>query len=92
MGQVFAELKTQPAVFAAYNTLYELAQLRPHRTVAFVGFDGLRATDAAMMVPRPRHWPYPREPPFPPGRPASRRPTSDLPPLQRTRRALSVTA
>lgn len=53
MGQVFAELKTQPAVFAAYNTLYELAQLRPHRTVAFVGFDGLRATDAAMMVPPP---------------------------------------
>lgn len=53
MGQVFAELKNNPAVFAAYNTLYELSQLRPHRTVAFVGFDGLRAADAAMMAPSP---------------------------------------
>ncbi|MBL9004670.1 MAG: SPFH/Band 7/PHB domain protein [Myxococcales bacterium] len=51
MGEVFSELKQNAAVFAAYNTLYELSQLRPHRTVAFVGFDGLRATDAAMMSP-----------------------------------------
>lgn len=51
MGEVFAELKRTPRLFAAYNTLYELSQLRPHRTVAFVGFDGLRATDAAMMSP-----------------------------------------
>ena len=51
MGEVFSELKQDPTVFAAYNTLYELSQLRPHRTVAFVGFDGLRAADAAMMSP-----------------------------------------
>jgi regulator of protease activity HflC (stomatin/prohibitin superfamily) len=53
MGQVFSELKGNEPVFAAYNTLYELSQLRPHRTVAFVGFDGLRAADAAMMAPSP---------------------------------------
>lgn len=51
MSQVFSELKQDAKVFAAYNTLYELSQLRPHRTVAFVGFDGLRAADAAMMSP-----------------------------------------
>lgn len=51
MGEAFATMKANPKVFVAYNDLYELAQLRPHRTVAFVGFDGLRAADAAMMVP-----------------------------------------
>lgn len=53
MGQVFSQIKSNDAVFSAYNTLYELSQLRPHRTVAFVGFEGLRAADAAMMAPSP---------------------------------------
>ncbi|CAN5777429.1 hypothetical protein BH09MYX1_BH09MYX1_42640 [soil metagenome] len=51
MGHVFTSMKTSAKVCAAYNELYELAQLRPHRTIAFVGFDGMRAADAAMMVP-----------------------------------------
>ncbi len=29
--------------------LYALAQLRPHRTIVFTGFDALRAEDAAMV-------------------------------------------
>ena len=44
-------LKADPAVFDAYNELYGLSLVRPHRTVAFRGFaDGeLRAGDAAMI-------------------------------------------
>lgn len=54
VGRAFAELKKRPSIFAAYNELYDLSQLRPHRTVTFRGFsDGeLRAVDAAMIVPQ----------------------------------------
>lgn len=53
VGQALAEVKRRPAVFAAYNELYDLSLVRPHRTVTFRGFEGseLRAADAAMMVP-----------------------------------------
>lgn len=51
MGDAFSVMSQRPQVFSAYNQLYELAQLRPHRTVAFLGFDALRAADAAMMSP-----------------------------------------
>lgn len=50
VGRAFATLKPQPRVLEAYNELYALAQLRPHRTVAFRGFNGqLRPLDAAML-------------------------------------------
>ena len=54
VGRALTELKKVPRVYAAYNELYELSLVRPHRTTAFLGFDGLRAEDAAMMtVPVP---------------------------------------
>lgn len=51
VGRAFATLKADAAVFDAYNELYGLSLVRPHRTVAFRGFaDGeLRASDAAMI-------------------------------------------
>lgn len=51
VGRALQKLKARPAVFDAYNALYELAQIRGARTVAFRGFDGkdLRALDAAML-------------------------------------------
>lgn len=51
VGRALAELKRQPALFQAYNELYELSLIRPHRTVAFRGFDNgeVRAADAAMI-------------------------------------------
>lgn len=50
VGRAFAAMRARPGVFAAYNALYDLSTLRPHRTVAFRGFDGeLRAVDATMM-------------------------------------------
>ncbi|MBX3224483.1 MAG: SPFH/Band 7/PHB domain protein, partial [Labilithrix sp.] len=51
VGRALAELKARPEVFAAYNELYELSLVRPHRTVSFRGFaDGeLRAAEAAMV-------------------------------------------
>lgn len=53
VGDALADVKRRPPVFHAYNELYELSLLRPHRTVTFRGFeDGeLRPADAAMMVP-----------------------------------------
>ena len=53
VGRALAEIKKKPAVFNAYNELYGLSLVRPHRTVTFRGFaDGeLRAADAAMIVP-----------------------------------------
>lgn len=53
IGRALAEMKKTPATFEAYNELYELSLVRPHRTVTFRGFDSdeLRATDAAMIVP-----------------------------------------
>lgn len=53
VGRALNELKQHPEVYAAYNELYELSVLKPHRTTAFVGFDVLRAEDAAMMLPPP---------------------------------------
>lgn len=51
VGRALHGLKARPAVFAAYNELYELSLVRPHRTVSFRGFASgeLRATDAAMV-------------------------------------------
>lgn len=51
VGRSLARLGDRPAVRQAYRQLYELSQVRPHRTVAFAGFgpEELRATDAAMM-------------------------------------------
>lgn len=51
LGRAFAAWKDKPSVLAAYNSLHALAQLRPHRTVAFQGFgEGeLRTVDAAMF-------------------------------------------
>lgn len=53
VGRALQEVKARPRVFAAYEELYELSLVRPHRTVTFRGFDDgeLRAADAAMMVP-----------------------------------------
>lgn len=53
VGRAFEALKKQPAVLDAYNQIYALSTLRPHRTVAFRGFDrdGLRSVDAAMLAP-----------------------------------------
>lgn len=63
VGRALAELKKNPSVFAAYNQLYELSLLKPHRTTAFVGFEGLRGEDAAMMVPAATDAPARRDPP-----------------------------
>ncbi|AKV01675.1 Putative stomatin/prohibitin-family membrane protease [Labilithrix luteola] len=53
IGRALVDIKKSPRVFDAYNTLYELSLLRPHRTVTFRGFspEELRAVDAAMLVP-----------------------------------------
>lgn len=54
VGRAFSEVKKKPAIFEAYNALYDLSLMRPHRTVTFRGFgaDELRAVDAAMAVPQ----------------------------------------
>lgn len=53
IGRALGSLKRKPAIFHAYNELYDLSLVRPHRTVTFRGFaEGeLRAADAAMIVP-----------------------------------------
>ena len=53
IGRALSDVKKKPGVFKAYNELYGLSLVRPHRTVTFRGFtDGeLSATDAAMVVP-----------------------------------------
>jgi len=50
IGRAFDKLRENPEVFHAYNALYELSVLRPHRVVAFSGFGGaeLRPVDALM--------------------------------------------
>lgn len=52
VGRALRVLGDRPRVLAAYNALYGLSVLRPHRTVAFAGFGGteLRAIDAAMLT------------------------------------------
>lgn len=53
VGRALDAVRAEPAVLAAYNELYELSLVRPHRTIAFVGFEGehLRPVDAAMLSP-----------------------------------------
>jgi hypothetical protein len=53
IGRAFAKLRANPEVFRAYNELYSLSVLRPHRTVAFSGFAPmeLRSIDALMAAP-----------------------------------------
>jgi regulator of protease activity HflC (stomatin/prohibitin superfamily) len=51
VGRALADLRRDPPVHAAYQALYALSVLRPHRTIAFRGWQGLRAADAAMLVP-----------------------------------------
>lgn len=53
VGRALAALRGQPEVLAAYQELYSLSLLRPHRTVAFRGFEAeaMRAVDAAMLSP-----------------------------------------
>lgn len=53
VGRALERARAVPAVLDAYNTLYALSLLRPHRTVVFRGFDGeaVRAVDAAMLAP-----------------------------------------
>jgi regulator of protease activity HflC (stomatin/prohibitin superfamily) len=51
VGRALADISSKPALFDAYNELYELSLVRPHRTVAFRGFANgeIRAADAAMV-------------------------------------------
>lgn len=51
VGRALEELRATPEVYAAYNELYALSLMHPHRTVAFRGFGDaeVRAADAAMM-------------------------------------------
>lgn len=50
VGRALKRLNANPSVFAAYNELYDLSQVRGNRTVAFRGFDELRAIDSAMIA------------------------------------------
>ena len=52
IGEALAEIARNSAVFTAYNALYELGHIRPHRTVVFNGFSTgeLSAAESAMMV------------------------------------------
>jgi len=50
IGRAIARLQKQPEVFEAYEELHRLSLLRPHRTIAFRGFEqSVRAIDAAML-------------------------------------------
>ncbi|MFO0650915.1 MAG: SPFH domain-containing protein [Polyangiales bacterium] len=53
VGRALDAVRADPAVLDAYNELYALSLVRPHRTIAFKGFEGeaLRAVDAAMLAP-----------------------------------------
>ena len=53
VGRALGALRESPEVLAAYQELYALSLLRPHRTIAFRGFEGeaMRAVDAAMLAP-----------------------------------------
>jgi regulator of protease activity HflC (stomatin/prohibitin superfamily) len=54
IGRAMQALGQRPRTLEAYNRLYALNQVRPHRTVAFRGFgDELRSAEAAMIVPPP---------------------------------------
>lgn len=51
VGRAYGKLRATPKVLSAYEELYRLAQLRPHRVLAFHGFapGELRPSDAAML-------------------------------------------
>ncbi len=51
VGRAMSAMGKTPAVLDAYNELYRLSVLRPHRSTAFIGFgEGeIRAIDAAMI-------------------------------------------
>lgn len=52
VSRAYQKMGATSAVRAAYDELYRLSQLRPHRTMAFVGFGtDLRPVDA-MMIPQ----------------------------------------
>jgi len=53
VGRAFSAMKSKPRVLEAYNVLFGLSQLRPHRTVVFRGFahGEMRSADAAMLAP-----------------------------------------
>jgi len=55
VGRALDGLAKVPPVLAAYEELYELSLVRPHRTVVFQGFEPgeVRAMDAAMVAPGP---------------------------------------
>lgn len=50
IGRALGRLQQKPEVYEAYEELHRLSLLRPHRTVAFRGFEReIRAIDAAML-------------------------------------------
>ena len=53
ISRAFEAMRDRPEVLAAYQELYELSLIRPHRTFAFKGFDGgeMSAADALMSAP-----------------------------------------
>ncbi len=53
LARAFASMGQEPAVLSAYNELYELSLVRPHRTIAFNGFGTaeLGAAEAMMAAP-----------------------------------------
>lgn len=53
VGRALDAIGARPEVRAAYEELYELSLARPHRMIAFRGFEAgeLRAVDAAMLAP-----------------------------------------
>ena len=51
IGAALGRVGQRPTVLTAYNELYALSQVRPHRTVAFRGFgEELTSVEAAMMI------------------------------------------
>ena len=55
VGRALDGLAKNPPVLSAYETLYALSLVRPHRTVVFSGFEPgeVRTMDAAMVAPGP---------------------------------------
>ena len=53
IGKAYSQLGKKPQVLQAYQELYELSLVRPHRTVSFHGFlaNEVREMDAAMIAP-----------------------------------------
>jgi hypothetical protein len=53
IGRAFSALSLSPDVYSAYQELYELSLVRPHRTVAFSGFSksDVREIDALLVAP-----------------------------------------